>query len=112
LFPFLYRSQLLEFKGFKIKVGPDGHVDLLKARLVAKDDIQVFGLDYGDTFSPVSTMVFARLFSSMVVIFHWPLHQHDINHVFFNSDLGEEVYMEQPNVLFSQTDSLELVCNL
>lgn len=33
---------------FAIKVGPHGQIDRLKARLVAKRNTQIFGLDYGD----------------------------------------------------------------
>ena len=36
---------------YTVKVGPDGQVDRLKARLVAKGYSQVYGSDYGDTFS-------------------------------------------------------------
>ena len=58
---------------YTVKVGPDGNVDRLKARLVAKWYTQIYGLDYGDTFSPVAKMSYVRLFLSMVAIHHWPL---------------------------------------
>ena len=32
---------------YTVKVGPDGHVDRLKARLVANGYTQVYGYDYG-----------------------------------------------------------------
>jgi len=37
---------------FAIKFGPDDTIDRLKARFVAKDYTQIFGLDYGDPFPP------------------------------------------------------------
>ena len=53
---------------FAIKVGSEGTIDSLKARLVAKGYIQIFGLDYGDTFSAVAKMAFVRLFIAMAAI--------------------------------------------
>ena len=81
---------------YAVKIGPDGQVDRLKARLVAKGYTQIFGLDYSDTFAPVSKIAFVRLFPSMAVVRHWSLYQLDIKNVVLHGDLEEEVYMEQP----------------
>lgn len=58
---------------YTIKVGPDGLVDRLKARLIDKRYTQIFGLDYSDTFSLVDKIVSVHFFLSMATIRHWPL---------------------------------------
>ena len=59
---------------YTVKVGPDGQVDRLKACLVAKGYTQVYGSDYGDTFSLVAKIDYVRLLLSMVVMCSWPLY--------------------------------------
>jgi len=97
---------------YAIKVGPNGTVDRLKARLIAKCYIQIFGLNYGDTFSPVAKMASVRLFIAMAALRQWPLHQLDVKKAFLNDDLNEEIYMELPPSFDAQGESSGLVCRL
>ena len=63
---------------------------------MAKDYTQIFGLEYGDTFSPVTKVAYIRLFIVMVTLQQWSLNQLDVKNAFLNGDLQEEIYMEQP----------------
>jgi hypothetical protein len=42
---------------FKIKYGVDGEVECYKAKLVARGFTQTFGVDYNETFTPITKFV-------------------------------------------------------
>ena len=58
---------------YTVKVGPDGQVDRLKTRLVAKEYTQQYGSNYHDTFSPVAKIASVRLLLSIAAMRSWPL---------------------------------------
>ena len=93
-----------------VKVGPNGAIDRLKARLVPERYTQIYELDYGNTFSLVAKSASVRLLISFAAMHHWMLHQLDIKNAFLHGELAEEVYMEQPPGFVAQGES-GLVCH-
>ncbi|CAH9145256.1 unnamed protein product [Cuscuta epithymum] len=95
---------------YKIKYHSDGKIERLKARLVIFCNRQIAGLDYNETFAPVSKMVTVRAFLAVAVSKNWELHQIYVHNAFLHGDLKEEVYMTLPPSF--QTADSELVCRL
>ena len=81
---------------FRKKLKPDGSIDKYKARLVAKGFTQKKGIDYFDTYSPVSRITTIRILIALASIHNLVVHQMDVKTTFLNGDLDEEIYMEQP----------------
>ncbi|GJQ90258.1 putative zinc finger, CCHC-type containing protein [Tanacetum coccineum] len=81
---------------FKIKLDPNGNVERYKARLVGKGYTQKEGIDYKETFFPVSRKDSLRIVMALVAHFDLELHQMDVKTAFLNGDLHEDVYMDQP----------------
>ena len=80
---------------FKTKHDSKGNVERYKARLVAKGYTQKEGIDYKETFSPVSKKDSLRIVMALVAHFDLELHQMDVKTTFLNGDLHEEVHMDQ-----------------
>ena len=93
---------------FKTKRDSLGNIERYKARLVAKGFTQKEGINYKETFSPVSKKDSLRIVLALVTHFDIELHQMDVKTAFLNGDLEEEVYMKQPEG-FPSSDGEHLV---
>ncbi|GKD09674.1 retrovirus-related pol polyprotein from transposon TNT 1-94 [Tanacetum coccineum] len=81
---------------FKTKYLADGSIEKYKARLVVKGYAQQHGIDYEETFSPVSRFKTIRIILAVAVQWQWKLYEFDVKCAFLNGDLKEEVYVYQP----------------
>ena len=63
---------------------------------MAKGFTQREGIDYNETFSPVSCKDSFRIIMALVAHYDLELHQMDVKTKFLNGDLEENVYMAQP----------------
>ena len=96
---------------FRNKLNEYGHVTRNKDRLVCKGYTQVEGIDFEETFSPVSRMEAIRLIISYDCSKNIKVYQMDVKSTFLNEDLEEEVYIEKLEG-FQLTQKEEYVCKL
>ncbi|CAM8959337.1 unnamed protein product [Rhodiola kirilowii] len=81
---------------FTKKLKVDGTIEKYKARFVIKGYKQKEGLDYFDTFSPVTRITSIRMIIAIAALRNLEIYQMDVKTAFLNGDLEEEIYMEQP----------------
>ena len=84
---------------YKLKRKADGSRDIEKARLILQGFLQIHGLDYFDTFAPVSQVLTVRLVLILAVQFGLTTHHVDVKTAFLNSEMKEEVYVKLPDGL-------------
>ncbi|GKE23099.1 retrotransposon protein, putative, ty1-copia subclass, partial [Tanacetum coccineum] len=77
---------------FKKKTDMDGAVHTYKARLVAKGFTQTLGIDYEETFSPVSNIRAIRILIAIVAYYDYKIWQMDVKTAFLNEYLNEEKF--------------------
>ena len=81
---------------YKTKYLSDRSLDKHKACLVAKGYAQFLGIDFDDNFAPIAQIATIQIVLAIVGKRRWPIFQMDVKSTFLNSDLKEEVYVEQP----------------
>lgn len=96
---------------FKVKRHQDGSIDKYKARLVARGDQQLEGVDFDEVFAPVARLDAIRTLLASSVVKGMQVHQMDVMTAYIQGDLKDEIYMEQPQ-MFVKSNEREKVCKL
>ncbi|OAE32321.1 hypothetical protein AXG93_809s1020 [Marchantia polymorpha subsp. ruderalis] len=81
---------------FKKKVDADEKFHIYKARLVAKGFCQIQGVDYDETFLPVTMLKSIWILLAIAAYYDYEIWQMDVKMDFLNGNLSEAVYMTQP----------------
>lgn len=81
---------------FKIKRGIDGKILRYRARLVAKDFTQKYGIDFYGTFAPVGRHSSIRLLLALAAQMNLTVDHLDVQTAFLYRDLEEQIYLSQP----------------
>ncbi|GKB59011.1 zinc finger, CCHC-type containing protein, partial [Tanacetum coccineum] len=76
---------------FKRKLKVNGTIEKFKARLVIQGFKQKSGIDYFDTYAPMTRISTTRLLIAMASIHNLVIHQMDVNITFLNGDLDKDV---------------------
>jgi hypothetical protein len=82
---------------YRIKYDAQGAIKSYKARLVAKGYEKVHGVDYDQTYSPVSRLTSIRLLLALSAKLNLQVHQMDVDTAFLNAPLTENVYIIPPD---------------
>ncbi|GJW37371.1 retrovirus-related pol polyprotein from transposon TNT 1-94 [Tanacetum coccineum] len=90
-------NQAVDTQLWKNKKDEDQTVIRNKARLVAKGYAQEEGIDFEESFAPVSRLEVVRIFVTYAAYKYFPIYQIDVKTTFLNGPLEEEVYVAQPD---------------
>lgn len=78
------------------KLDEQGNVQRYKARYVARGYSQTPGADFQGSYSPVIRKPSIRLLLALAVERDWEVHHIDVNCAYLQSEISEDVYVEQP----------------
>ena len=80
---------------FSIKTDINGNIRY-KARWVARGFLQIYGLNYTDTYAPMSRMTSIRALMFFCANFGFLAHQLDVTTAYLNATVDTVIFMEQP----------------
>ena len=95
---------------FALKEKEDGSVRF-KGRLVINGNMQVEGVEYGETYAPVIKLQSLRILLSIANQEKMEVHQMDVKTAFLHGILEEEIYMRQPEGQMTSGKE-NLICKL
>ena len=82
----------------RMKKNAAGEVEKYKARLVARGFTQIYGVDFYETYAPVTRLSSLWLLLAMANRNGWPVDSFDFDSAYLNSVLSDDevIYLEQP----------------
>ncbi|GKA81688.1 retrotransposon protein, putative, ty1-copia subclass [Tanacetum coccineum] len=80
----------------------DGNINTFKACLVAKGFTQAYGVDYGETFSPVADIRAIRILLAIVEFYYYKIWKMDVKTTFLNGHLREDQASRSWNKRFDE----------
>jgi len=75
------------------KFGPDGEIVRWKVRWVAKGFLQIYDINFDQTWASVIKIMIYKMFFIFVTVNHWYIRQGDIKIIFLNGDIYEDIYI-------------------
>lgn len=96
---------------YKLKTDEKGNITRYKARLVAQDFCQKYGVDYDEVFAPVAKQTTFRILLSIALKEKMIVQHLDAKTAFLNGKLEQSIYMKQP-LGFETNNQKNLVCKL
>jgi hypothetical protein len=96
---------------YKVKILMSGLLDCPKACFVAKGYLQIYGVDYNETYAPVVCMEVLHLLLAYMVPHQLNVHLMDVTTAFLHVDIDDKIYVCQPEG-FVNPEHPKWVCQL
>jgi hypothetical protein len=82
---------------FRFKHKADSSIKKYKAQLVACSFMQIYRVDYSDTYSPIVKLSSFHMLLAMATHYDWEVEAFDFNTAYLNGELedGKQIYMQQ-----------------